>query len=236
VNRDGNGQAQGSLLIDDGLNRTKIEETGEFSYFKFQYSANSLKKFKSGGNGVNDKANMNQYLDKLIIANAEDLMSVDFACSVDFNQNVKSLFFQANKPAKTLTITPETKDTINLEDLRDIYFGDSSKDINYCDAAFFQYAVEGDAPDLTKSTANFTIAPKKGSLPKLKVTLTKLMDGLRVNITYADEKLKQPFNPYVANGWKYAPADSKLSDNIDIRKDPFSFAIKDSKGMTIYDT
>lgn len=82
-----------------------------------------------------------------------------------------------------------------LHGLRDIHFGDDTKDINLCDISKAYYKIKGDAPDLTKPTATCTLESGIPSVhPDLTLTLTRLAtDVVNVHWTYADNSRKQPF-------------------------------------------
>jgi hypothetical protein len=48
VNRDDNGQASGSLLLDQGISRAEIASSN-YEYLKFSYASNSLNKLFTSG-------------------------------------------------------------------------------------------------------------------------------------------------------------------------------------------
>ena len=91
VNLDTNGQAQGSLLIDDGESRITLENQ-LYDYYQFAYNKGSLKREwatnGSGDGGFPDPdkeygiVSANRVLNKIVLVNAKD-KTVDFACWAD---------------------------------------------------------------------------------------------------------------------------------------------------------
>jgi alpha-glucosidase (family GH31 glycosyl hydrolase) len=79
-NRDPTGYAAGTVLLDNGTSRAEISNW-QYEYYNFQYSSKSINKFFSQGN-----TNTQNYdLLHLIILNAADLNTTDFACYMDAN-------------------------------------------------------------------------------------------------------------------------------------------------------
>ena len=96
----------------------------------------------------------------------------------------------------TLTITAQGGN-INTFTLRDIYFGDSSKDINMCDPTANYYKFKGADIDLSSSHATTTLTNNKpGALQDLNLDIALLKSGVvTVRWNYASQPAgwKTPF-------------------------------------------
>jgi len=67
------------------------------------------------------------------------------ALNVTFNPNNTALYIKANEEK-------EKTETIDLREMKDIHFGNSKKEINYCNIASQGYHVKADTViDLSKS-------------------------------------------------------------------------------------
>ena len=75
ANRDQNGYAYGTLMLDKGISRKEIDN-GDFEYYNIYVQANSIQ-FKPDAD-YNGK--QEHKLDKIALVNAVDLSQVDFAC------------------------------------------------------------------------------------------------------------------------------------------------------------
>jgi hypothetical protein len=187
ANRDTNSQATGTLYVDDGV---KISQS--YDHLAFQLSAKSFKKWEKGTSS-NTKS-----LDSLIITNAADLASTDFACmtsQLDHTVTMLAATVDSTVGAETLTIKKTDGTPIDLGLLKDIHFGTSATDLNLCDISSQYYKVSGNAIDLTGVTAKTTLTSMttKALLPDLELTLTLLKTGVvNVHWTYAD-KTSAPF-------------------------------------------
>ena len=78
INREtksGSGHAQGKVFIDEDDSISKLD-AGEYQYYEFVMSSNSLKKWN-----LNKKQTTSiKGLDEIIIVNAGDMNGIDFAC------------------------------------------------------------------------------------------------------------------------------------------------------------
>jgi len=80
VNRDADKHASGKLFLDEGLTVSELTNK-EYIYYNFLLNGKSLVK-----EVVNDNTSPSKYgtqLGKLVIADAADLQSTDFACYFD---------------------------------------------------------------------------------------------------------------------------------------------------------
>jgi len=87
VNLDTNGEAKGSILIDDGSSQSMLDNQ-MYDHWSFQYSAGSLKKEwktnASGMGGLPDSVKQeNRVLNSIVLVNVPDTVNIDFACSAD---------------------------------------------------------------------------------------------------------------------------------------------------------
>ena len=77
ANRDHSGQATGILFLDDGESLDQLTDK-TYEFYKFQLSSKSIKKWilnedpRSVSSGIG--------IDKIVIVDAQDLNSTDFAC------------------------------------------------------------------------------------------------------------------------------------------------------------
>jgi hypothetical protein len=151
-------------------------------------SAGTIKKFENHApvsSGIG--------LDKIIIANAPDLVDIDFACWTDKSTLAKT----------DLTITPDTENKwvilsaqdskpIDMTAFRDIIFGNTARDINLCNPSSQYYKIkDGESLDLTGATASVGLTSLSGSaaLPDLTLTLTYLKTGVvNVHYTFASQE------------------------------------------------
>ena len=164
-----------------------------YEYYEFQLSGNSLKKWIKNTEAT---AQVGKGIEKIIIVDAEDLSGVDFACWNTIDGDIGDIDAVYNANDKTLTISAKTGN-IPTFNFRDIYFGDSSKDINMCHPETNSYKFKGAAPDLTKShaTAILTNLGQSPSIPDLTLDLSILNTGaVTVQWYYS-------LNP---SGWKKA--------------------------------
>lgn len=195
ANRDENGKASGKLFLDGGYSLSELDN-GEYEQYEFLLSANSFKKWV-----VNEEATKSygQGLTSLIITNAEDLAATDFACMTAMSDNnVTKLDFSYDQDSKTLIIEGTDGLPLDLFAMRDIYYGDSSKNINMCDTAKksqYYYIKEGKMPDLSGAVTEANLM-NEGHLKNLKLVLTLLETGvINVHWNFASTEglLKTPF-------------------------------------------
>lgn len=100
ANRDEFGKATGTLLLEHGLSRSEINGGG-YEYYTISVQANSIQKQLSRGT----HASQHQYLDKVVLVNAEDLKDVDFACAFSTHFDVIPMNVAYDAVKKALTIT-----------------------------------------------------------------------------------------------------------------------------------
>lgn len=124
-------------------------------------------------------------LEKIVITNAADLKTTDFACWTNKDTLVATDLKFTPGDDSTLTLESTDGSAIDMTVFRDIHFGDSSKDINLCAPSSQFYKIkDGDTIDLTKSTATTTLTSLSGNpnLPDLTLTLTLLNNTDIVNV------------------------------------------------------
>lgn len=220
VNRDEQGHAEGRIFIDKGISLSEINDK-TYEYYEFHLSGNSLKKWIKNtavtaqvGNGI----------DSVIITNAENLSTVDFACWVTTAGDYADMSFAYDATKKTQTISAKTG-TIPTFALRDIYFGDSSKDINMCHPETNFYKYKGADIDLSSSHATTILTNNKpGALQDLTLELALLSKGaVKVMWKYANQPTgwKTPFTvptDIVDPGTDYSQT-AVLSDRVRVNKD-----------------
>lgn len=129
ANRDTQGHAVGELFIDSGDTHSEIL-TQTYEYYQFQLSAGSIKKWvlnekNSGpvGNGISS----------FVIANAKELLSINFACWVsEADNSATPLKIGRNATLNTVTISNMDDTPIQPFYVKNIYFGNSNTDLNLC--------------------------------------------------------------------------------------------------------
>ena len=124
ANRDDNGAASMKIYLDDGISTTQDTE-----WYEFILSGNSLKKWDVQSSPNSQRG----HLDKLVITNAGDLNETNFACMTAFSDWTHSdLKYEYDNVTMTLSISLDSGEPIELNELRDIHFGNDKKDINMC--------------------------------------------------------------------------------------------------------
>ena len=100
---------------------------------------------------------------------------------------------------KTLTLVSADGKGFNPFTMRDIYYGDSAKDINLCDqigASSYYHTVDFTTPTLNGPNATFILQSKSDALLDLNLTMTLLESGV-VNVHWTFDNVskasKTPF-------------------------------------------
>lgn len=129
-NRDEQGHAVGELFIDSGDTISEIS-TQTYEYYQFQLSAGSIKKWV-----LNDKNTgpVGNGIDSFVIANAKELLSIDFACwTSDVDNSASYLKIGRNATMNTVTLS-NSDETKPLQPfyVKNIFFGNSMTDLNLC--------------------------------------------------------------------------------------------------------
>jgi len=132
-------------------------------------------------------------LDTVMIVNAIDIDTSNFACYMDADFQPVSMTPTYDDATKVLTITPDAAVTFNS--IRAIYYGTIASDFNLCDSNSYQYTLSGNLPNLDSETASFTVTNKgatAGLLPDLDVELSMLTRNIvNVKWTYASGTLTE---------------------------------------------
>ena len=91
------------------------------------------------------KTEQDYSFNKIVILNAEDISSTNFACYVDEENNAPTPLQAVYDPErKTLNISAgETLDPIKFSKFKAIYYGDKNKDINLCEYKSHFYQLKG---------------------------------------------------------------------------------------------
>lgn len=183
-------------------------------------------------------------IDKFVIANAKELLSIDFACwTSEADGTASPLVIERNATLNTVSLKLATG-SIQPFYVKDIFFGNSMTDLNLCGAngtvaqqaigtnpQFYTLAAE---PDLTKNVVQINITGSQSTnsaQPDLTMTLQVLngvdtekhdSDILCISWTYTDHSTgkKMPYTvPMdIAGIDKTILSDEgKLSDWIDIK-------------------
>jgi hypothetical protein len=204
ANRDSQGHAMGELFLDSGDTLSEIS-TQTYEYYQFQLSAGSIKKWV-----LNEKNSgpVGHGIDSFIIANAKELLSIDFACWVSEADNTATPF-KIGRNASLNYVSLSNLDSTPIQPfyVKNIYFGNSMTDLNLCgangtdgtdSAAMAQFYTIAAVPILTGNNATINITGNHASnsaQPDLTLTLQILntqidgkddIDVLNIMWTYTD--------------------------------------------------
>ena len=95
--------AYGTLLLDDGISRSELENQ-DFEYYSFNHTGGRLVFSLASGRAAT-QANI---IDKVIILNAEDLATVAFACYVNADNRFVDMHYIYDEGTKTLIMRPKS--------------------------------------------------------------------------------------------------------------------------------
>lgn len=196
ANRDKNGEAFGKLYMDDGISLSQLEDK-QYQFYEFHLSNRSIQKFDLN---EENQSKSTQMIDKIVIANASDLKNIDFACyskQSDFSKVTLVPKYDSNLNA--LTFDTGSEDMIDPSEIRDVYFGKSGEDMNFCDMfgrSDFYHTKDFGPVYLNYSLSTVTLVNTNPAYRSLKLTLSVLENGsVRVFWNYADRHapFKTPF-------------------------------------------
>jgi len=180
-------------------------------------------------------------IDKLIIADAEDLSSIDTACYIDNTGATQALTSAYDEKAKTLTIS-NANGGIVFNQFERIHYLQKGVDHNLCDASSDFYTTDK-IPDLSGSTASMDLtSATKAAVPiTMKFTAHQDLGIVRIKWSYTtqDKDVKTPFEvPTEIIGEISKDPSGKLSDWVQINKDQTSgvvtVTVLDSNEMPSY--
>ena len=122
VNRDHNGVAEGKAFFDDGYSLTSLEN-GQYEYYNFIVSANSIKKHILN---ERNQVMVGAGITKIIITNAADLAGTDFSCYTTTKSLKRTKLSRVFNPKdNTLTLYVDGGH-INSFDVDHIFYGNKS--------------------------------------------------------------------------------------------------------------
>ena len=139
--------------------------------------------------------------------NAADLENSDFACALDKNWTPINLTVYYTQSTKTLTIKPQFVGSITFAQLMVVKFGDSSKDVSYCNGFFYTAVIDEEALAETYVRYNLTSTQAPGIMEDLVAEFLLLDDfgSIDVEITTRSDyntnktKLYRPPQPEFYN-------------------------------------
>jgi hypothetical protein len=103
-----------------------------YEYYEFVLGAKSIKKWNLNSQAVTP-AGKALGIKEFVITDADDLASTDFACWADETTNKKTLLnFKADSAKHTLTLSNTDGTPLQPMNIKNIYFGDSTKDLVLC--------------------------------------------------------------------------------------------------------
>ena len=195
VNRDLNGHAEGKLFLDDGYTLDQLNR-GNYASYEFQLGGKTLKKWIQNWNLDYTQEGS---LESVVITNADDLASTDFACMMPMaSRTPVQLTPTYDKDMHTLTLT-NPSGQIDVKAMRDIHFGTTAQDLNLCAPESHFYRFNDTIPYSSLDTNKFSVlmtSQTPNVMRDLNVTLSILESGvINVHYTYMNDTgvSKKPF-------------------------------------------
>lgn len=187
VNRDQYGQAKGTLFLDEG--KTQSEMTNkQYEYYQFSHKSSKSIQFElvQGSRGFQDKTHS---LDSIIITDAADLNTTDFACGYTEAGDIIQLEQEFNNVTNALRIFSDPNSLnfpLKFSMISNIFYGSTlNKDLNLCKQSQFEYRLDPIYDDnatfasiLSKSEVSVRLIHKIGVLPDLNLTLRVFDEGI----------------------------------------------------------
>ena len=132
VNRDTNGKASGKMFLDDSDTISSLQY-GQYEKYELSMQENSLIRYKLNDN--ENSTDLGYTIDKIVIANAEDMKDADFACYMSQypGEGIQQLAAPIyNETTKTLTLKAAGDDNLRLFYIPWFNFGKSDRDLSLC--------------------------------------------------------------------------------------------------------
>ena len=131
VNRDKNHYAQGNVFLDSGISLKEITDK-QYEYYSLEHAAKTIKRFNK--NPQPNSPTSGIYLHEIIIADASDLASTDFACARDeIDGSLLTLTATYDSTNFLLKLAAEGGQSISLGELASVSYGTKATDLNMCD-------------------------------------------------------------------------------------------------------
>lgn len=126
INRNTQMYAQGTLFLDDGVSKSELAEQ-TYEYYTIQHSGKNSIQFELT-KGKRGAQNTRHSLDKIVIGNAEDLVSTNFACAHSIYGAV--VVFEPTYDATTKSLTLKRQNNIDAElpkfsQISNIFYGNT---------------------------------------------------------------------------------------------------------------
>ena len=181
--------AEGTLYVDsDGVSaETLSSET--FEYYKITYNDRKFRFILMEGYDAGGKIDMNQIVNNITIVDAAKYNDTNFACIFDENMQPRELGFTFYSGNNTLSLfAKDTTYVMNLRSMKNIQFGNTETDQNFCNPKYttsaVEYTVSGDFADRKVSVL---VQPNFKNLFPINVTFTLIKDDL-INVEYLLQK------------------------------------------------
>ena len=180
ANRDSNGVAGGSLLLDQGISRAEMDN-GLYEYYDISLQANSIQ-VDAARSGYGAQPHL---LDQIVIVNAPDLADVTTACYYRPDGLVVQ-GLQTEYDSQTKALYLKTQQATKFSDIHTIYFSGSTG-VNMCasnSSHTFDYnIVGGQIPDLKTQRVQVNLTHMGKSLDDLTLNLGFFDTGI-INVQW----------------------------------------------------
>jgi hypothetical protein len=172
-------------------------------------------------------------MNEVIIGDAEDLSTVDFACAYTTMNEIIELDTNYDLASKTLHIfRPETFDNTRLSfsKISNIFYGTAGKDLDLCTRSNYEYKVENWAEvekQLNTPQVSMNLTHKGGILPQVTLTVRMFSEGI-VNVKWTwtssgNGRRQHPEIPDIlVNSSKPSAQGQSVGRHIIIQQDPFN--------------
>ena len=145
INRDSQGVAKGTVFLDGGNKASEILQK-QYEYYTITHKKSKAIQFEltQGSRGFQDKQHS---LDNIIIADAADLSSTDFACGYTQTGDIIQLEYDFKNDTNSLKIFVDHNSLdypLKFSRLSNIFYGSSqkNKDLNLCSQSSFEYQLD----------------------------------------------------------------------------------------------
>jgi hypothetical protein len=135
--------AKGTVFIDSGISKLEMREK-TYEYYSISHKSSKSLHFQliQGQRGA-QKANPNMEIEEILIADASDILSANFACAMKLDGTLTELKVKYDPVKTSLRISRKGRfsDKLNFHELQTIYYGTDAEDLNLCRESAYQYYI-----------------------------------------------------------------------------------------------